>query len=62
MAVADISAKELAAKLDTSPRAVTRWRRGEGNPDGYQAGDLEQLSGGAVPASCWRERKSTRAA
>jgi ribosome-binding protein aMBF1 (putative translation factor) len=63
MADADVSAKELAAKLDMDPRTITRWRRGVVRPDGDSRAALDALSGGAVPASCWaRITASARAA
>lgn len=49
----------LAARLDVSRAAVSKWCSGEMSPSRERAEELERLSGGAVPAHLWPRRGRT---
>ena len=49
----DTTCSELAVSLGASLSAVYRWSVGERVPGAFYASQLEQITKGKVPASCW---------
>jgi DNA-binding transcriptional regulator YiaG len=43
----------LAEKMRVSKGTISRWRTGDHKPRGPAAAYLEEITGGAVPASQW---------
>lgn len=58
MARIELSAKELAAKLNCSDDHVTHLRKGRTVPSLHEAHEMERLSGGDVPAVDWLKPKA----